>query len=514
MNEPIRFTLAELEAELAAARTRGKAFARPWLDLAALPPLRATDGVELSQAAVRHLCEQQARYKALHAAPAIVHWLRLVDRAHSGTFALALLQQWLASPQDSADRWALVLAGTLGDDRIANVLLPHVQPWCDAARHKLAENAAHAIALLPGDGALLVLDTLRARYRSRFRNVGAAAATAFQAAAVARGLSEDELGDRVLPTFGCDEDARRTFAWDGDAAVAELGPDGKLRWFAADGERKAKGLPKTAPAALQAEVKELQKQLRQTRTAQAQRLEQAMVRQRRWPAARFVELFVQHPFGRSLATGLVFGVYAADGRLQRTCRRYQNGIVADAEGRLEELADDGTTLGLVHPLELTDAQLAAWREHLQRHRAEPLFEQLDRPVLRPDPAHHNRREIQEPRGRTLAAATFRGRAEKRGWQRGSVADAGGVSSYWKEFPGCGLEVVLPIDGMFVGLDPQSPVTLDAACFVRAGSVQRGSYVYDDPKEDDDRRVPFGEVPSIVWSEALGDLRVILGEAKG
>jgi hypothetical protein len=27
-------------------------------------------------------------------------------------------------------------------------------------------------------------------------------------------------------------------------------------------------------------------------------------------------------------------------------------------------------------------------------------------------------------------------------------------------------------------------------------------------------VPFGEVPPIVWSEALGDLRVILGEAKG
>jgi hypothetical protein len=200
--------------------------------------------------------------------------------------------------------------------------------------------------------------------------------------------------------------------------------------------------------------------------------------------------------------------------LQRTCRRYQNGIVADAEGRLEELADDGTTLGLVHPLELTDAQLAAWREHLQRHRAEPLFEQLDRPVLRPDPAHHNRREIAETCGRTLAVATFRGRAEKRGWQRGSVADAGSIGSYWKEFPGCGLEVVLGLGDMFLSLDPQSPITLGTACFVRSGTVQRGSYVYDALVDDDARRVPFGEVPPIVWSEALGDLRVILGEAKG
>ena len=511
MSTAPRFTRAELEAELAQQKRRGKPFARLWLDATALPPLPANDGAPLSVAAVLAVCDAQARYKAMHAAPENVHWLQVVDRTQAGTFALALLQQWLASEQDSKDRWALVLAGVLGDDRIATALLPHVQPWCEAARHKLAENAAHAIALLGSDLSLMVLDTLRTRYRNKFRNIGAAANAAFQAAAQTRGISDDELGDLVMPRFSFDADGRRPFEWAGGGVLVELGSDGKLGYWSLDGEKRSKSLPAGTPAEVQAAIKELQKQLREARKAQALRLELGLVRQRRWSAARFDELFLQHGFGRSLVAGLVFGVYDPRGERLRCCRRYHNGVLADAAGRSEELAEPGLQLGLVHPLELSATELQTWREHLQRQKAEPLFVQLDRPVVRVEPAHHNRRELQLCHGRTLAAGTFRGRAERRGWQRGSVADAGGVASYWKDFPGCGLEVVLELDGMYVGIDPMATVTLGTVRFVRSGSVQRGSYVYDDPKQDDERVVPFGKVPPIVYSETTGDLLAMLGE---
>lgn len=42
-------------------------------------------------------------------------------------------------------------------------------------------------------------------------------------------------------------------------------------------------------------------------------------------------------------------------------------------------------------------------------------------------------------------------------------------------------------------------------FVRAGTVRRGSYVYDDLAEDDPRAVPLGAVPPVVFSEAASDV---------
>ena len=111
-------------------------------------------------------------------------------------------------------------------------------------------------------------------------------------------------------------------------------------------------------------------------------------------------------------------------------------------------------------------------------------------------------------GKWAAVATFRSRAERRGWQRGSVVDAGGVTSYVKTFPGAGVEVYLAIEGLYMGIDPMESITLGVARFARADTVKRGSYIYDDPGADDPRLLTFGQVPPVVYSETVGDLKAI------
>jgi hypothetical protein len=127
-----------------------------------------------------------------------------------------------------------------------------------------------------------------------------------------------------------------------------------------------------------------------------------------------------------------------------------------------------------------------------------------------DALHANRRELAVAKDRALGAGTFRSRAERRGWVRGSVVDAGMVAGYFKAFPGAGVEVTLEIEGLFVGIDPMDTVTLGVARFVRADSVKRGSYTYDDPQAGDARVLPFGDVPPVVYSETVGDLKFIAG----
>jgi hypothetical protein len=60
----------------------------------------------------------------------------------------------------------------------------------------------------------------------------------------------------------------------------------------------------------------------------------------------------------------------------------------------------------------------------------------------------------------------------------------------------------------------SDVTLDGVFFVKHRSVTTGSYTYDEPRDENDARVvPFGQVPPIAFSEAMGDLVRIAGRGK-
>ena len=480
-----------------------------WLDIAKLPPLIGRDGNALSVPVITYLIAKQSNHKEIAAAPDILPLLPHIDLEKSAPFAAALVEGFLHSDQAAADRWALTLGGLLGDNRIINLLLSRINDWCENSRHKLAEYAAQAISLLPGNEPLMVLDSLSNRYRSKFKNVGRACSEAFMAAATARGITPDELADMVVPDFGFDAEGIRRFDWDGGGMSAELGADFKISWFDPETEKSWKSLPANAPDAVKEEVKSVTKLIRETVKAQTARLEMSLVRQRRWPVARWRELFENHPLLRSFASGLVWGVYDGQGELLRTFRRYANGILADASGGVEELPETDSMVGMIHPLELTPESLASWRGHLARMKVKQPFPQLERAVEIMDPLHGNRREISLTRDRKLSAGTFRSRAEKRGWTRGSVVDAGGISSYYKLYPGAGVEVNLPTDGLYIGCDPMDSISLSAAYFVTAGTVERGSYMYNEPAPDDPRILRFDQVPPVVFSETLGDLKAII-----
>ena len=61
----------------------------------------------------------------------------------------------MASKVDASDRWALAVAGLLGDDRIVLILSQQIREWADSSRGKMAEYAVEALALLGTDAALL-----------------------------------------------------------------------------------------------------------------------------------------------------------------------------------------------------------------------------------------------------------------------------------------------------------------------------------------------------------------------
>ena len=331
---------------------------------------------------------------------------------------------------------------------------------------------------------------------------------ALQQAAETQNISIDELADMIVPTLDFDTEYKRALP-DTDIQLV-LQPDFKLAYFNPETDKESKSTPGTLSGSARVEIKTLRTLIRQTIKGQTARLESDLVRQRSWQTSRWQELFEVNPFLQSYASRLVWATLDKAGNQQKLFRRYPNGLLANASGDLIEFDNTDATVLMVHPLNMDADGLKDWREHLARMKVTPPFPQLERPVVRLDAKHANRKQIGLTDGHRMASGTFRSRVEKRGWAKGSVGDGAGITSYVKTFPGAHIFVYLMVEDHYIGQDPTDSMQLGYGLFVNADSIKINNYTYYEPKNTDDERVvAFGDVPEVVYSETISDLMAIV-----
>jgi hypothetical protein len=501
MQQRIKKTLAKIDGSPA-----------KWLDPKNLPAPKLIDGSKLSSEWLLYLLYRQSRVKEMRADIEAKSLYAQIDRKTSGELALAVAQAFFGSKAEADDRWTMAFAALLGDDRLVPALTRQIKEWADSMRGKLAEYAAQALALLGSDTALLALDAMAIRYRSKNKNIGKAASEAFAEAAGARGLTVEELGDLVVPWLGFQPGQPRIIEAGKSRLEARISNDFKLTFRDVATNKKVAKLPDSASPEVKADFKELSASLKEAVRSQFLRMETLMVRQFRWPRARWEELYLQHPLLLPFAQRLVWEAYDKSGKLLGTFRGLEDRSLTDAEDEAYSLPSD-CEVGIVHPLELTPEDRQTWLKHLADYDIEPPFPQLERMVVTVNDEQAKTKFGNEVANTELNAMTFKGRAEKLGWGRGSVCDGGGINHYVKTFPGAGVDVFVGTEGMYVGIDMYSNIKLERIFFVKHGSVQIGSYTYDEPGDTKDPRLlSYAEVPPIAFSEAMGDLIKISGKS--
>jgi len=476
-----------------------------WLDARSLPACKLKDGSKLSPDWLIYLLCRQSRVKEMRADIEAKPLYAQIDRRTSGELGLAVLQAFFSSKADADDRWTMAFAALVGDNRLVPVFAHQIREWADSMRGKLAEYAVQALALMGTDSALLAVDAMAIRYRSKNKNIGKAATEAFAEAARARGLTVEELGDLVVPWLGFQPGQSRVVDAGKMKLEVRIDQDFKLIFRDVATKKKVARLPESAPSELKAEFKEISASLKEAVKSQLLRMETLMVRQFRWPTARWHELYLGHPLLLPFAQRLVWGAYKADGKLVATFRALEDHTLTGS-------ADEAFTLlpecmvGVVHPLELSLQDRQGWLKHLADYDVVPPFAQLERSVVTVKPEQQKTKFGTEVAETELNAMTFKGRAERLGWTRGSVCDAGCINYYVKTFPGAGVDVFVETEGMYVGIDMYTDIKLGKNFFVKHGSVQIGSYIYDEPGDPTDPRLlSYAEVPAIAFSESMGDL---------
>lgn len=491
--------------ELAARALKGGKRRRfQWLLEQPLPSVRRTDGTpaddDLRDGLLAVYCEM-GRIGRSDTAAAIA---KVLDAADLAALAQEVWERWLATGAPSKTKWVLAFVAVFGGPAMTPRLQHAINDWPQHARGAIACEAVTALTLSSDPAALLVVDSISRKFK--FRQVKAAAAAALKNAASELGITEEELADRIVPDLGFAADGSRVFDYGPRQFTVRLTPTLELS-ITNDAGKSVKNLPspgktddpEKAAAAYDA-FKAMKKQIRTTVATQKARLEAALAGLRCWDAEAWQTLFVKNPIMRQFAISLIWGVYEED-RLTDTFRYMEDGSFNTVDEE-EYTLPEGARIGLVHPVELDDETRDAWKQQLEDYEITPSIPQLERPVYALRPGSETECKLEDFGGKQLNGLSLSGKLQGLGWYRGSVQDAGGYYTFYREDPSLGLGVELNFSGCFVG-DENETVTVYDAVFYKAGTVQRGSYCYDTPKEAD--ILPLGKVPARYYSEIIYQL---------
>jgi hypothetical protein len=470
-----------------------------WAAPAVLPPVRLRDGsgvlpAEAAANMVRML--MISRFDEPYAG--LEHVRQAVEPAALARFGWALFEMWQATGGLVKDGWVLDAVAVTGDDEIAQRITPLIVSWPTEGLTARAVSALSVLVGIGSDGALMHLHRISQRAKSGpLRKAAAARITEI---AEGLGLTADQLADRLVPDFGLDADGSLRLDYGPRQFV--VGFDEQLRPFAADaGGKRIKALPKPGTRddaelgeAAYRRFSALKRDVRKIAAEQVRRLEQAMVAGRRWTAAEFRRLFVEHPLMWHIGRRLVWTRHDEDGTLTGTLRIAEDRTFADVDDDPVEIGEDDM-FGVAHPIQL-GADLAGWAGVFADYELLQPFPQLGRPVYTIAESERTGGRLQRFEGVTVATTKVL-TLDRRGWRRQEAVKAG-IHPGFDRPAGPGQILTVHLDPGIVGQVGFDAEQKLVAVYLHDGSV--GAWALTDANTR-----PLGGLDPVVASEILRDL---------
>ena len=434
-----------------------------------------------------------------------------LNKTEFAIYVNELFDKWMEAGAEAKKRWVLYAASIHGGESIIQKLKHQIQEWPLHARGAIAAEAVQALALNPLPQALLIVDGIARKFK--FKQVKAAAGKALDFAAAQLGLTTEELADKIVPDLGFDEHMERSFDYGERSFKVTITPALEIEVFDETG-KKLKNMP--APGKKDDEVKAteaynefklMKKQMKTTISSQKMRLEFALSTEREWIVEAWKDLFVKNPIMHQFAIGLIWGVYE-DRKLVQTFRYMEDGSFNTEDEDEYELPESGK-IGLVHPIELSEESKEAWKQQLEDYEITQPIEQLNRPVFYMTKEEEEQKSLERFRDHTIHAMSLAGKIQGMGWYRGSIQDAGGFDTYYREDAELALGVELHFSGSFVGYEEEE-VTIYDARFYKAGTIKRGSYMYEEVEKE--KAYFLKDIPARYFSEIVLQLTKVLASA--
>jgi len=333
--------------------------------------------------------------------------------------------QWTADNGKAANQWLMRFLPDYADERAVNHLAKVVKTWSKGRKTKAVE-ALQYLCAVPGNyGPAMVRDAMENPNYSD--SIVRGAHHALEQVAAARGLSFKDLLDELVPDLGVGPDGLALDLGPYHYRVRIL-PDLELEVVNEKG-KAFRSLPKMRTGedpdkrgVAENAFKILRKNLKPIAKQQGKRLAVAMISAKTWGLARWRRLFVLHPILNPLAQGLIWVLEDGPSGAVRFRPAEERSLI-DLEDNTLELPEEGR-VRLVHPVELSEEERAAWKGHLADYEVRAPFEQLDAPALRLTDEERGLTDLVRHRGHVFPYGKLRQFADKWGYGKGSTEDGG------------------------------------------------------------------------------------------
>ncbi len=418
--------------------------------------------------------------------------MAVCDRASLEDFSWALFNEWQVAGAPSKENWGMQQMGILGGDDVARKLTPLIRNWPGESLQARAVAGLDILARIGSDLALMHLNGVAQKVK--FKGLQEKAREKMDEVAQNRGLTADELADRLVPDLELDPDGSRTL--DFGPRQFRISFDEALKPVVVDGNGKTlSDLPKANKSDDAAKAKEadtIWKTLKKDAKAIAQnqivRLELAMCAQRRWEGDSFRALFLEHPLLIHLVRRLIWGVYQEDGTRIGAFRVAEDSSLADSQDSTYTLPDEAR-VGIVHPLELSDSEKAAFGQILGDYNILQPFPQIGRDTYAPTAAEMKSHSITRRHKQFAPLGKFLGLVEK-GWRKGPPQDAGWIWDMSKPLAG----------GFTAHLDLPTGISADMQYTDAKQEIGTISLTHKT-----NRDASLADLPPVVFSELVRDL---------
>lgn len=352
-----------------------------WARSALSTPIRLLDGGVLPPEAVQPIVVMLMMSGPIRPYAGLLKLAQCCDVSSLNRLSWALFDAWWSFGAPAAHRWALDTLAWFADDESVDELADMISRWPSAGRSGRVPHGLEVLSTIGTDHALLRLFRLSKKARSKpLRDKAADRLTEI---AVTRGLSDEELADRLVPDLGLDESSALEFDYGSRRFILEFdellrpqvrdGTGALLRSFPKPGKRDD---PEMSAASYKRFTR-LKREVRVISQEQVRRLEAAMIYERRWKIPEFDMIFVRHPLLVHLARRLVWAQFDHSGRLRSTFRIAEDHSYADQADDAICL-DPHFTVGLAHPLQV---DLAPWSALFADYDILQPFNQIGRFVI-------------------------------------------------------------------------------------------------------------------------------------
>jgi predicted DNA-binding WGR domain protein len=418
-----------------------------WLSPQVLPDLvfQEDPGWRLSEQNVADVVQMLTIYDAEDPYPGYEQLREAFTARSLDAFGLAVCQTWLALDGSSKQSWALQSLAEIGGDGVVRALTPKIRKWPGESAVKRAQWGLDVFAQIGTDLALMNIYSISQKIK--YKSLKAHASELVERIASERGLTQVELGDRLVPDF--DLDARGRLTLDYGPRQFVVGFDESLKPILRnDAGKVIKSLPKPnskddeeLAKEAKATLRGLKKDLKTIARQQLARLEDALVQQRRWGAEDFVAFLVDHPLMINLTHRLLWGAWEGDALVQSFRVDIDQSFI-DVED--EEVDITGYQIGLLHPSQLDAAVSLRWQQVIGDYEIIQPFDQLGR-------AFFGRAEALEAlTGRVIGAKVSAPKLvfglEKVGWERGPAEDGGAFYYHTRPLASGDQSIILTYEG--------------------------------------------------------------------